>query len=205
MYRNPFIAILIFFMLLFSGGCDSSDHGIKPLSPESRILAFGDSITHGTGASEGQSYPDVLSALLGGEVINAGIPGEVTAGGLKRLPKVLAEHNPALVILCEGGNDFLRRHDQTETISNLKAMIKLIQEHGADVILVGVPKLGFGLEVPEFYASIAEEYAIPYEGEILLDLLGDNDMKSDAIHPNANGYRQMAETVHAVILKAQKG
>lgn len=205
MYRNPFIVILIFFLFLVSSGCDSGGPKIKTFDQSSRVLAFGDSLTHGTGAPKGQSYPDILSDLLGEEVINVGIPGEVTAGGLKRLPKVLAQHNPTLVILCEGGNDFLRRRSQAETIDNLKAMIKLIQEHGADIVLLGVPKLGFGLEVPEFYEKLAEEFNIPYERDIVLDLLGDDDMKSDAIHPNATGYRQMAETVHAVIIKAQKG
>lgn len=205
MYRNIFIIILVFFLSLVSSGCDSGGPKIKPFDQNSRVLAFGDSLTHGTGAPKGQSYPDVLSALLGKEIINVGIPGEVTAGGLKRLPKILTEYNPTLVILCEGGNDFLRRRSQAETINNLKAMIKLIQEHGADVVLLGVPKLGFGLKVPEFYEKLAEEHNIPYERDIVLDLLGNDDLKSDAIHPNATGYRQMAEAVHAVILKAQKG
>lgn len=205
MLRNPLIAIFIFFFVLLMSGCDSSGPAISPLSHDSVILAFGDSLTHGTGAPKGQSYPDVLGELLGKEVINVGIPGEVTASGLKRLPGVLDRYNPTLVILCEGGNDFLRRHNQEKTISNLKAMIEEIRSRGADVILVGVPRLGFGLEVPEFYEQIAEELAVPFERDIVLDLLGDDDFKSDAIHPNAVGYRKMAEAIHEVIVKAQKG
>ena len=168
------------------------------------MLTFGDSLTYGTGAPAGQSYPDVLANLLGKPVINAGVPGEVSSAGLKRLPIMLDKYNPTLVVLCHGGNDFLRRLDREGTINNLKAMVELIRAHGADVVLIGVPKLGFGLDVPKFYAAIAEEQDIPYEGGILLDLLDNNSMKSDSIHPNATGYRLMAEAIYEAINKAQR-
>jgi lysophospholipase L1-like esterase len=83
-------------------------------------------------------------------------------------------------------------------------MVDLVQARGADAVLIGVPKLGFGLEVPKFYAAVAEEEKIPFEGDILLDLLGDKSLKSDAIHPNATGYRLMAEAIYEVINKAQR-
>lgn len=202
MLRKFFILFLIFFALLFCG-CDSGPK-ISPLDQSSVVLAFGDSLTYGTGAPKGQAYPDVLGDFLGINVINAGVPGETTQGGVKRLPRMLAEHNPTLVILCEGGNDFLRRQNQDNTTRNLKEMIEMIRASGAELILVGVPKLGFGLAVPEFYKTLADEYKIPYEGEILVDLLGDRDMKSDEIHPNATGYRLMAEAISETINKAQK-
>lgn len=205
MLRNPFIATIVFLFVLLSSGCDSSGPTITPLNHDSVILAFGDSLTYGTGAPKGQSYPDVLGELLGRDIINVGIPGEVTTAGLKRLPEVLDRYNPSLVILCEGGNDFLRRHNQEETISNLKSMITEIRSRGADVILISVPKLGFGLEVPEFYEQLAEENAIPIQGDIIRDLLGDKDFKSDAIHPNVIGYRKMAEAIHELIVEAQEG
>ncbi len=203
MRRNIFLIFTLFFSSLLFTGCDSVP-GIKPLNQESVVLAFGDSLTHGTGASTGQSYPDVLSELLGRQVINVGIPGEVSAAGLKRLPAVLDEYNPTLVILCHGGNDFLRKLNQTTTSSNLDAMITLIRSRGADVVLVGVPKFGFGLQVPELYSQIAEQYTIPLQKEILVDLLSDNSMKSDVIHPNATGYRLMAEAIYDLINRAQK-
>ncbi len=203
MHRNIFVICTVFFSLLVFTGCDSVP-AITPLNQQSLVLAFGDSLTHGTGAATGQSYPDVLSELLGKPVINAGVPGEVSAAGLKRLPSVLEEYKPTLVILCHGGNDFLRRLDQANTTSNLEAMITMIRSQGADVVLVGVPKLGFGLQVPEFYAQIAVKYKIPLQEEILVDLLGDNSMKSDSIHPNATGYRLMAEAIYELISKAQK-
>jgi len=203
MNRNIFIISLIFFFSLLFAGCDAGPK-VAPLDQDSVILAFGDSLTRGTGAAKEQSYPAVLGQMLGQNIINLGVPGEVTSRGLERLPAVLDEYNPNLVLLCHGGNDFLRRHNQDETIRNLRRMIGLIREKGADVILIGVPKLGFGLDVPKFYTTIAEDNQIPYEGDILLDLLGDNDMKSDSIHPNATGYRLMAEAVYDVIEDAQE-
>ena len=203
MRRSFFLIFTLFFSILLFIGCDSGP-SIKPFNQESVVLAFGDSLTHGMGASTGQSYPDVLSELLGRKVINVGIPGEVSAAGLKRLPAVLGEHNPTLVILCHGGNDFLRKLDQANTSSNLDAMISLIRSRGADVVLVGVPKFGFGLQVPELYSQIADKYTIPLQKEILVDLLADNSMKSDVIHPNATGYRLMAKAVYDLINRAQK-
>ena len=203
MQRNIHIVLSVFFFGLLVAGCDSGP-GIARINHDSVILAFGDSLTRGTGAAQEQSYPAVLGRMLGTTIINLGIPGEVTSAGLKRLPVVLDEYHPTLVLLCHGGNDFLQRYNQDETIRNLRSMVSLIKQRGADVILVGVPKLGFGLNVPEFYAMIAEENQIPFEGEILLNLLGDNDMKSDPIHPNATGYQLMAEAVYDVIEVAQK-
>ncbi len=203
MRRNIFLIFTLFFFVVLFAGCDSGPQ-ITPLGQDTVVLAFGDSLTHGTGASAGQSYPDALSELLGKPVINVGIPGEVSAAGLKRLPAILDQYNPTLVILCHGGNDFLRRLDEATTIRNLKAMIELIRARGANVVLVAVPKLGFGLAIPKFYLEIAEEYTIPLQSDILLDLLGDNNMKSDSIHPNATGYRLMAMAVHDVINKAQQ-
>ena len=203
MRRSIFLIFTLFFSSLLFTGCDSGP-GIKPFNQESVVLAFGDSLTHGTGASAGQSYPDVLSELLGRKVINGGIPGEVSAAGLKRLPAVLEEYNPTLVILCHGGNDFLRKLNLATTSSNIDAMITLIRSRGADVVLVGVPKIGFGLQVPELYSQIADQYTIPLQKEILVDLLSDNSMKSDVIHPNATGYRLMAEAIYDLINRAQK-
>jgi lysophospholipase L1-like esterase len=203
MHRNIYIILSIFFSSLLFAGCDSGP-GIARIDDNAVILAFGDSLTRGTGAAQEQSYPAVLGRMLGTNIINLGVPGEVTSAGLERLPAVLDEYHPTLVLLCHGGNDFLRRFNQDETIGNLRSMVSLIRQRGADVILIGVPKLGFGLDVPEFYTTIAEESQIPFEGEILLDLLGDNDMKSDPIHPNAAGYQLMAEAVYDVIDVAQK-
>jgi len=177
---------------------------LAPLGPGTTIVAFGDSLTHGNGAREGEAYPDVLAALLDIPVVNAGVPGETSSEGLARLPKVLETHHPDLVILCEGGNDFLRRQSHDQLFANLREMVGLIRASGADVVLVGVPQLGLFIDTHPGYEQLAEELKLPYEGEIVADLLGDRDFKSDTIHPNAAGYQRMAEAIFAVIDKARR-
>ncbi|PLX86116.1 MAG: arylesterase [Desulfuromonas sp.] len=193
--------VLVVFLVM--GGCDSG-HKMSPLPADGVVLAFGDSLTYGTGAPREQSYPAVLAKLLGRKVVNAGIPGEITVEGLERLPALLKKHRPALVVLCHGGNDFLHRLDRQTTIDNLHRMIEQVVEARIRLVLVGVPKLGFGLDVPELYQQAADRYKVPFEDEILVDLLSDSAMKSDTIHPNAAGYQRMAEAIYRVIEKAQK-
>ncbi|NJC89394.1 MAG: arylesterase [Desulfuromonas sp.] len=192
-------AILAWLLLaLLATACDRTPK-IAPLPTDAVVLAFGDSLTHGNGAPEGEAYPEVLAGMLGRTVINAGVPGEVSAAGLTRLPQLLEQYRPRLVILCHGGNDFLQRLDRAQTAANLAAMIEMIRASGADVVLVGVPEFGLILNPPKFYQETAERFGIPYEGEIVSDLLGDRDLKSDSIHPNAAGYRRMAEAIYKLI------
>ena len=99
------------------------------------------------------------------------------------------------MLLCLGGNDFLRHQDETKTIENLRAMISLAQSRGFSVVLISVPRLGLGLEVPKFYVELAKEFAIPLEGKTLKKILSKGSLKSDAIHPNASGYTILAESV----------
>ena len=181
--------------LILLTGCSSSVPQLPLLAPDSVILAFGDSLTYGSGVGEDDSYPAVLEQLTGLNVVNAGIPGEETPQGLDRLPQLLAEYKPALLILIHGGNDILRKRDLNKTVENLKAMIKIAKQHGTSVILLGVPKFGLLLSTAEFYPQIAQEFKIPFDGETIPDIESDNALKSDAIHPNAAGYRIMAEAV----------
>jgi lysophospholipase L1-like esterase len=168
---------------------------IKPLPQEAVILAFGDSLTYGTGAPAGESYPDVLAELLTRQVVNAGIPGEVSSAGLARLPGLLTKHRPTLVIICHGGNDFLRRGDPQLVESNLRAMITLSQSTGASVLLIGVPDFNLMLSTHPLYERLNESLTVAYDGEIIEKLLSDRSLKSDRIHPNAIGYRLLAETI----------
>lgn len=180
--------------LLVLVGCPAAPQ-LSPVPPDGTILAVGDSITYGTGASPETSYPAVLQRLSGYRVVNAGVPGETTEGGLARLPELLHQEQPSLVLLCLGGNDFLRRLDEGKAEQHLRAMVTMMRERRISVVLIGVPKLGFGLEVPTWYRTIAGEAKIPYEGKVLKSVLSDHSLKADPIHPNAAGYQRVAEAV----------
>ncbi len=178
-----------------AAGCGDATPKLAPLSPGDVVLAFGDSLTHGTGATPETSYPAVLAALIGREVVRAGVPGEVTAQGLERLPVVLDEVNPRLVLLCLGGNDMLRRSSNGDTAENLRAMVRLIRDRGIDVVLIAVPEPKLLGDPPPFYQTIAKEFRVPLEAEVVKDILYDARLKADPIHPNAEGYREMAQAL----------
>ena len=183
-------------ILLFAFAACSSGHQLQPLNNDAVILAFGDSLTYGTGAPQDKSYPAVLEQLSGRKVVNAGIPGEVTAGGLARLADTLEEVRPQLVILCLGGNDMLRRVSSEETAQNLEQMVAISRAQGVPVLLLGVPRPAlFGLESAPFYHELAEKMELPLEDEIISSVLSDSNLKSDQIHPNAEGYRLIAEAI----------
>ena len=166
------------------------------------IVAFGDSLTYGTGATETESYPAILAQLINRSVIRAGVPGEMTAGGLARLAGVIDEHRPALVILCLGGNDMLRRVDDAQIRGNLREIIRALKTRGISVVLVGVPKPALITSAPAFYGELASEFGIPYEGKIVTSVLYKSELKADPIHPNAQGYRMMAEAIAQLLKKA---
>ncbi|HKL27092.1 MAG TPA: arylesterase [Desulfuromonadales bacterium] len=199
---KSFSFLILVLLALALSGCKNRPE-ISRLEPDAVILAFGNSLTYGSGAPREQSYPAQLQKLLNRLVVNAGIPGEVSAAGLARLPEVLAEHRPDLVILCHGGNDFLRQHDTALVRGNLREMVSLIKGSGIDVILVSVPRIGLLLSPAPFYAEISEEFDIPLAGEILTEVLSEPSLKSDRIHPNARGYGIMAESFARLIEETQ--
>jgi acyl-CoA thioesterase-1 len=199
--RAHIFPYLLSLALLALGGCGKSPR-LQPLAPDAVILAFGDSLTYGTGADERESYPAQLALLIGRKVERAGVPGEISSDGLKRLPEALDEHQPRLLILCHGGNDFLRRLPKQQVAANVRAMIRLAQERGIDVVLVGTPEPGLAVSAPEFYAGIAKELRIPYEDGVIGQILRDASLKSDPIHPNARGYRLIAERLAGLLKKS---
>jgi lysophospholipase L1-like esterase len=163
------------------------------------VLALGDSITHGSGATPEAAYPAQLAALTGWSVVNGGVPGDTAAQAQARLPALLAEHRPALVIVSLGGNDFLRRLPDADTESHLRGIVATSREAGAQVLLVAVPRpplaaaVGAGLSDHPLYEKIAAELALPLHAGGWARVLGDEKLKSDAIHANAAGYRVFAE------------
>ena len=187
-------------LCLVLAGCTPPPE-LEPLAADAVVLAFGDSLTFGTGAGPGESYPEVLSGLIGRTVVNAGVPGEVSTDGLLRLPALLDREQPALLLLCHGGNDQLQRLDPARLADNLRAMIREARDRNIDVVLIAVPAPGLSLRPLPLYAGIADEFGLAADLETVADILGDRALKSDYIHPNAAGYRRLALAV-ADLLRA---
>lgn len=152
-------------------------------------------MTYGTGAPRESDYPSRLTELSQHKVINAGIPGEISSTGLKRLPVVQDKYQPELLILIHGGNDMLRRIPEQQLASNLRQMIDVARQRNVKVVMLGVPK-------PRLFLldSAAIYQQVPIDLEALPTILGDNALKSDTIHPNSDGYRLMAESIHHLLV-----
>ncbi|RYU58985.1 arylesterase [Methylolobus aquaticus] len=196
--RRCRLPLWLAFLLLTACGDDGPR--LPVLSPDASIIAFGDSLTSGVGAAPGQDYPSQLARLTGFRVTNAGVPMEVSAEGLARLPALLDENPANLLILIHGGNDFLRNLPQEQTAANLTAMIAAARSRGISVVMLGVPRPAlFGLSSAEFYDELAESTGTPIDGETLPAILSDNSLKSDLVHPNDEGYRRLAEATASLL------
>ncbi len=197
-WRHPWRALTLAFALLLAA-CGDTEPRLAPLRDGAVILAFGDSLTRGTGAGRGEDYPSQLARLTGYTVINAGVPGELSEAGLKRLPRLLDEHQPDLVILCHGGNDILRNLDVGETEKNLRAMAQESRDAGAQVMLVAVPAKSLFLGDAELYERVADEMQLVLLSEVVADVLGERELKYDTVHPNAAGYEVIAQKIAEVL------
>ena len=182
------------FLLLSVTGCNKTA-SMAPLPDDAVVMAFGDSLTYGTGVNNKQSYPMVLSRLISRKVINVGIPGELSEAGLHRLPGLLDEYHPDLLILTHGGNDILRKKPLTALKANLLKMINLSRQRGIEVVMLGVPKPGIFMSSADLYPEVAEQTQTAIDTDVLADILSQSDLKSDAVHPNAAGYQIMAEAI----------
>jgi acyl-CoA thioesterase-1 len=171
----------------------------QPLPRGARVLALGDSLTAGYGVNPAEAWPALLASRTGWEIVNAGISGDTSAGGLQRLAALLEEHSPTLVFVSLGGNDMLRRVPQTETVANLNRILDMIQARGAKAVLLATPKPSItgaifnNLSAADFYRPIAEVHKVPLIEDALPEVLSDTDLKVDALHPNAAGHLLLTE------------
>jgi acyl-CoA thioesterase I len=191
-----------FLLAAVLAACGGAGPAMDRLPDDAVVLAFGDSLTYGTGAARQDSYPAQLERAIRRVVVNAGVPGETSAAGLERLAVVLEEVQPALLILCHGGNDFLRRMDETGAASNVRAMIAMAREKHIAVVLLATPKPTLPPSVPSFYRQIAEETGVAFEEAVVRKVLTDRDLKSDLVHPNAEGYRRIAEALERMLRRS---
>lgn len=182
-------------LFLLLAGCGEAVPKLQKLGPDAVILAFGDSLTHGTGTEEQYSYPARLAEQTGLTVINAGVPGELSAAGRDRLPRLLERHQPDLLILCHAGNDILRQRDPQSAANNLRAMITMAHERGIEVLLIAVPEPALLPRAAAFYADVARSSGVPLVRDALADILSSSSLKADAVHPNRNGYARLSQAV----------
>lgn len=200
MNRRHFL--LLTAAVLAACGKKAPKHSALPRG--SAVLALGDSLTYGYGANPTESYPARLTELTGWAITNGGVSGDTSAQALARLPELLREHTPRLVIISIGGNDFLRRQPENETRTNIRAIIQACKAAGAETLLVGVPGVGVGaaLGYPgdhPLYADLAKAENVPYYANGWSQILGKDALKSDQIHPNAAGYAEFARGLAAYL------
>jgi len=169
------------------------------------IVCLGDSITAGVGAAPGPAYPDLLAARLGKEVINAGVSGDTAEQGLARVDDVLAD-DPWLVIVELGGNDVLQQVPPERTEAALRSILQRLLDAHVVPVLVEL-RVPFGGKYGEIYGRLAKDMKIPIVEDTLHDILLDPALKSDTIHPNAQGYERLAAAIaHEVepLIKARR-
>lgn len=189
--------------LLLAAGCSrpARPKG-KTLPKEAVLLCLGDSLTFGYGAAAGTSYPQQLEQLTGYVTKNAGVNGDTAEGALVRLPALLQENAPGLVLVSIGGNDFLRGMPLDRTRAALKSLVQTAAA-SAQVVLIAQPKPVFlaaatnSLGDHEVYAEVAKETGTPLFSGGWSHVLSRSELRSDQIHANAEGYKVFAERLAA--------
>lgn len=201
---------LVFCILLALAACDR-DYRQSPLPSTSNVVILGDSLTFGTGAATGEDYASLLAGTTGWHIINAGVPGNTTQDALTRLPDLLDAHENGeqkidLLIIELGGNDFLKRVPETQTVNNLKSILSQAKAKNIAIALIAIPEFSpvgaaFGtLSDHPLYEKLAEETDTPLIEDLFSDVMAKNSLKADYIHPNAAGYRVVAEKLHNALI-----
>lgn len=169
------------------------------------VLILGDSLSFGTGAKPEEAYPVLLEKTTGWHIVNAGVPGDTTSGGLQRLPDLLEMHQPKLLLIELGGNDLLHQVSAKQVEENLKSIIAQAKALGVPVALVAIPEISpfmaavGNLSDHPLYARVAEETQVPLVTDVFSDVLSKRDLKSDQIHPNAQGYAVVASAMQKTL------
>ncbi|MBL8370672.1 MAG: arylesterase [Burkholderiaceae bacterium] len=182
--------------------CGRKGPRARPVPKGAVVLALGDSLTFGTGATPDTAYPAELARLTGWEVVNAGVPGDTAAQARERLPALLDTAGAQLLILSIGGNDFLRRLPEADTRAHIEALCDTALARGLQVMLLAVPRPSLSAAIGSLtdhpmYADIAAARAVVLQREGWSEVLADADLRSDAIHANARGYAQQARNIVA--------
>ncbi len=191
---RPFSLILI--LAAFFVGCSRPYETIANLdSTGTTIVCFGDSITAGYGIAPERAFPTLLARRLDMPVINEGVEGDTTADALLRIDRDVYKHNPRVVLVEFGGNDFLRKIPKEETFRNLDLIVRRISEHGPMVVLMEIRTGVFRDEYLEGYNRIARARGPLLIPNFMAGILGNPKLTVDGIHPNEEGHKLISERV----------
>lgn len=185
--------------VLLAAGCDSAPEQAV-LANDAQVVALGDSLTYGYGATPQTAYPTVLDDMSSWQVINAGVNGDTSADVLARLDDIIAT-KPDLVLLGVGGNDVLQRVQPATTKANITQIVQKLKAANIRVVLIAEPHFSssalFGRASDNpLYEEIADSEDVPLFADGWSNILSDDSLKSDQIHANAQGYQQFAENLY---------
>lgn len=196
---------LILIMVLVLLACAEKHPPQPAIVQGATVLILGDSLSFGTGVKPEEAYPVLLEKTTGWHIVNAGVPGDTTSGGLQRLPALLETHQPKLLLIELGGNDLLRQVSAKLVAENLKSIIGHAKAQGVSVALVAIPEISplmaavGNLSDHPLYARVAEETQVPLVTDVFSDVLSQHDLKADQIHPNAQGYAAVASAMQTTL------
>ncbi len=163
------------------------------------IICFGDSITAGYGADPGEDYPAQLAKMVNMQVINAGITADTSQDALKRIESDILDKNPLLVIVEFGGNDFMKKIPLEETLKNTEEIIIRIQAGGAIVAVADVSNNMIMGNYRKEFKRLSKKYNTIFIPKLFTGILTNPSLKSDFIHPNAQGYKLIAQRIYLAI------
>lgn len=167
------------------------------------IVAFGDSLVEGVGATTGNDFPSLLSKLISEPIINMGVSGNTTLQGLARVENV-NKKDPKIVLVLLGGNDFLQKISIEETFKNIDDIVVKLQAEGAMVVLLGIKGGLLGDNYAKYFENIALNRGTLYVPNVLAGLLGHSEFMADGIHPNDAGYAKIAKKIYPTLQKVLK-
>lgn len=193
-YISVFLILFIgamFKSFIFSGQYPIKNHP----SNGSAVIAFGDSLIVGVGASEGHDLVSELSNRVDVAIVNKGVSGNTTRDALLRLEDDVLKQDPKVVMILLGGNDFIQKIPRDETFTNLASMIDQIQERGGIVLLLGIQGGLITDGYDKEFKKLAKEKGAAYVSNVLNGVIGNPEYMSDPIHPNDAGYLRIADRI----------
>ncbi|HZT59404.1 MAG TPA: arylesterase [Pyrinomonadaceae bacterium] len=182
-------------------------HAPTPEESLPKIVAFGDSLTAGYGLAQNEGYPSLLQKMVDAdgfkyEVVNAGVSGDTSAGGVRRVDWTLDSGNVRFVIVELGANDFLRGQPVAETKKNLADIIERCKSRGAQVLLAGMytttdAGVDYERQIQDCFRSLAKEHDVVLIPFFLEGVAGRDELnQQDRIHPNAEGTKIVAANIY---------